>query len=253
MIMGNRIFLVAAMLAGVAFMATSASAAPAADECLAKPKGPAPAGKHWYYQTNRSVQRKCWYLDDEGEKTVAAAPRKPSASATNVKPDKAAGMQPPTADARAELVDEPRVEQPAAEQPAVPVAPPQHETTQGVSGASDGASSGNWTVASRWPDSSESFAATRAPAISDAVPASRIEDPPSVLAAAAPEQQPSAAVDNTGGVDLAPFAAALIFMVILGGALFMFFSLRKRRGSSDRQHAMSDPMHGHEVPWTGMY
>ena len=251
--MGNRIFLVAAMLAGVAFMATSASAAPAADECLAKPKGPAPAGKHWYYQTNRAVQRKCWYLDDEGEKTVAATPRKQSTSA-NVKPDKAAGMQPPTADARAELVDEPRVEQPAAEQPAAPVAPPQREATQGasgVSGASDGASSGNWTVASRWPDSSESFAATHAPAISDPAPASRIEDPPPVLADAAPEQQPSAAVDNTGGVDLAPFAAALIFMVILGGALTMFFSLRKRRGSSDRQHAMSDPMHGQEMPWTG--
>ena len=86
--MGNRIFLVAAMLAGVALTATSASAAPAADECLAKPKGPAPAGKHWYYQTNRAVQRKCWYLDDEGEKTVAATPRKQSTSAINVNPDK---------------------------------------------------------------------------------------------------------------------------------------------------------------------
>ena len=248
--MGNRIFLVVAMLAGVVLTATSASAAPADEECLAKPKGPAPAGKHWYYQTNRAVQRKCWYLDDEGEKTVAATPRKQPTSAINVKPDKVASVQPPTADARAELVDEPRAGQPAAEQPAVPVAPLQREATQGASAAADGASPRNWTVASRWPESSESFAATRAPAINDPAPESRIENPPPVLAAA-PEQQPSAAVDNTGGVDLAPFAAALIFVVILGGALFMFFSLRRRRDSADRHRAMSNPMDDHEMPWTG--
>ena len=134
--MGNRIFLVVAMLAGVVFMATSASAAPAAEECLAKPKGPAPAGKHWYYQTNRAVQRKCWYLDDEGEKTVAATPRKqPTSAITSNRTKWPACSRRPRTRAPSWLT-RPRVEQPAAEQPAVPVAPPQREATQGASGVS---------------------------------------------------------------------------------------------------------------------
>jgi hypothetical protein len=251
--MGNRIFLVAAMLAGVALTATSASAAPEADECLAKPKGVAPAGKHWYYQTNRTTQRKCWYLGDEGEKVVAAAPRKQPASATSVNPNNATSVQPPTADARAELVDEPHAEQPAAEQLTTHVAPPQRETSQASSAASESASPRNWTVASRWPDQSESFASTRAPAINDPAPPSRIETPAPAAAAAAPVQQSSTAVDNTAGVNYAPFAAALILLVIIGGAIFMFVSLRRfnRRDSLGHDGAMGDVRYRDEMPWTG--
>ena len=69
--MGNRIGLfVSVVLASAALTATSSVAAPAADECIAKPNGPAPAGQHWYYRTNRELKKKCWYLADEGEKTV---------------------------------------------------------------------------------------------------------------------------------------------------------------------------------------
>ena len=69
--MGNRIGLFASVvLASAALAATSSVAAPAADECIAKPNGPAPAGQHWYYRTNRELKKKCWYLADEGEKTV---------------------------------------------------------------------------------------------------------------------------------------------------------------------------------------
>jgi hypothetical protein len=256
--MGNRISLVAAVVAGLALTATSASAAPDGDECLAKPKGVAPAGKHWYYQTNRTIQRKCWYLGDDGEKVVAAAPRKQPVSATSVNPNKATSVQPPTADARAELVDEQQAEQPAAEQPTTHVAPPQRETSQASSGASESASPRNWTVASRWPDQSESFASTRAPAINDPAPPSRIETP-APAAAAAPVQQSSTAVDNTAavdhtaGVDYAPFAAALILLVIIGGAIFMFVSLRRfnRRESLGHDGAMGDVRYRDEMPWTG--
>lgn len=264
--MGNRIFLVATMLAGVALTATSASAAPDAGECLAKPKGAAPAGKHWYYQTNRSLQRKCWYLADEGEKIVA--PRKQPAAASTVNLNKEASVQSPAADARAELVDESRAQQPAAEQPAAPVAAPftlpvaplQSEASraaseaspQGASAASEGASPHNWTVASRWPDSSESFAASRTPVISDLAPASQTESPPPALAAEPPQQAP-AVVENTGGVNLAPFAAALILAVIVGGALFMFFSSRRpdRRESLADYGTMGDVRYRDEMPWTG--
>ena len=75
--MTKRIALfVSAMSTGIALATTSISAVSAADECLAKPKGLAPAGKHWYYSTDRKLQRKCWYLDDAGEKIVT--PRRAS-------------------------------------------------------------------------------------------------------------------------------------------------------------------------------
>jgi hypothetical protein len=33
-----------------------------ADDCLAEPNSPAPAGSHWYYHLDRATQRKCWYI-----------------------------------------------------------------------------------------------------------------------------------------------------------------------------------------------
>jgi len=40
----------------------------AADDCLTKPNAAPPQGKHWYYRIDRITQRKCWFLDLEGEK-----------------------------------------------------------------------------------------------------------------------------------------------------------------------------------------
>jgi hypothetical protein len=242
MSMRNRIaLLVSVLVAGVAFAATSLSAAPADDECLAKPKGPAPAGKHWYYQTDRTIQRKCWYLGDEGEKITAPAPRKQSAAKT-AEPGQDNRMQPPAADARAELVDEPRREQPAAfvapqvramsvlpQVPATPVAPPQPEAAQP---APDTGSTRNITIASRWPDAAETFSASRAAPSKDAAPAPQAEKPTQV-AAAAPAQEPSAAVDNARDVSFAAPLAAAIFLVVLGGAIVMF--LPSRRSNRRRQ------------------
>jgi hypothetical protein len=50
----------------------------AGDECLAAPNSPAPPGSHWYYRSDRSTQRKCWYVrpedrQDRAEKSAAAA------------------------------------------------------------------------------------------------------------------------------------------------------------------------------------
>jgi hypothetical protein len=33
-----------------------------ADDCLAEPNSPAPAGSHWYYHMDRAKQHKCWYI-----------------------------------------------------------------------------------------------------------------------------------------------------------------------------------------------
>ncbi len=141
--MTNRIvLLVSVVLAGVAFAATSPGAAPAADECLAAPKSPPPAGKHWYYRTNRVAQRKCWYLGDAGANTVAVPSQKQSVSASAVDPAQKTGR--PGVNARAELIDEPRVEQLVA-----PATRPQPEPLQV---APDGATARHWVVASRWPE-----------------------------------------------------------------------------------------------------
>jgi hypothetical protein len=240
--MGNRIaLLVSVLFAGVALAATSLSAAPADDECLAKPKGPAPAGKHWYYQTDRSIQRKCWYLGDAGEKTTAAAPRKQSASKTAVASGQDNRVQPPTEDARAEWVDQPRAERQATfvtpQAPETPVAPqalattavvtPQTDATQP---APDSATVRNWTMASRWPDPSDTLAANRGASISDAVPASQVETPTPVPAAA-PTQE-SSAVSGAYDVSFAPLAAA-IFLVVIGGAIAMFLPARRRSRRSE--------------------
>jgi hypothetical protein len=43
-----------------------------ADDCLTAPNSPAPEGSHWYYQTDRATQRKCWYLRAPGQATQPA-------------------------------------------------------------------------------------------------------------------------------------------------------------------------------------
>ena len=48
-----------------------------ADDCLTAPNSPAPAGRRWSYRTDRSTQRKCWYVraaDGRTQHTDAQAP-----------------------------------------------------------------------------------------------------------------------------------------------------------------------------------
>jgi hypothetical protein len=50
-------------------------------DCLAAPNSSAPPNGHWYYRTDRTEQRKCWYLrantessDQSAEQVARAAP-----------------------------------------------------------------------------------------------------------------------------------------------------------------------------------
>ena len=43
----------------------------AADDCITKPTGAPPQGDHWYYRTDRTTQRQCWYLAPHTEKVRA--------------------------------------------------------------------------------------------------------------------------------------------------------------------------------------
>ena len=44
-----------------------------ADDCLAEPNSPAPAGSHWYYHFDKTTQRKCWYIHAKDQSVQPAA------------------------------------------------------------------------------------------------------------------------------------------------------------------------------------
>ena len=93
-----------------ALASTSASTAYAAGTCNAAPKPAAPAGSRWYYRTDRTLGRKCWYLATEGQKFQTATPR--TAATTDAEP-----VAPPMAEAAARLT-EPLSSPPGAAAPA---------------------------------------------------------------------------------------------------------------------------------------
>jgi hypothetical protein len=73
----------ASFLASVLGVSVPAKIAFAVD-CLTAPKSSAPPNSHWYYRTDRTQDRKCWYLQtDRGPseqravQAVRAAPAKP--------------------------------------------------------------------------------------------------------------------------------------------------------------------------------
>jgi hypothetical protein len=75
----SPIALVSAILVSISGVTGSAGAARAAD-CLAAPDAAAPPNSHWFYRTDRTTQRKCWYLravdgppQDEAVKTTQTA------------------------------------------------------------------------------------------------------------------------------------------------------------------------------------
>jgi hypothetical protein len=93
----------ASILAGAPLTTTSHSETVATDDCLAGPKGPTPAGSHWYYRIDHPTNRHCWYLREEGDKLSQAAPQNTSPSAKLSPPEAETAMQQSVANAHAEL------------------------------------------------------------------------------------------------------------------------------------------------------
>ena len=84
--------------------AVACGAARAADDCLNEPKHQTPRGGHWYYRIDGPNHRKCWFLADEGQKKVSQAVSEQRMSSPLPLPRRtAAAIQPPLADAHAEL------------------------------------------------------------------------------------------------------------------------------------------------------
>lgn len=92
------------LAASLAFTALTAPRAEAR-ECLAAPKGPAPAGSHWFYRTDHANKRNCWYVRakdgssvatnssdsaPDGDESASAAPSNTASADTTAAPAAAA-------------------------------------------------------------------------------------------------------------------------------------------------------------------
>lgn len=194
--------------------------ASAAETCLGAPKSPPPAGQHWYYQTDRTLQRKCWYLAAKNGDRPSVKAEKPQA---------------PPAD---EPVAPPTATPSVAEAPTRPE--PQQQPTWITRNASETGSNATWMT--QQPDRPADIIARadiplRVPepqAQAPSVPDTPAPDPqpvqqPLVIAdvaaagpAAAPEPQGSRTLEF----------ALIVFGVIgiLAGAVAGFIELRRRRG-----------------------
>jgi hypothetical protein len=73
-----------------------------ADDCLAEPNSPAPAGSHWYYHMDRATQRKCWYIratDQPAQPAAAQATSDPASDLASPPPATIPAEKPATASA----------------------------------------------------------------------------------------------------------------------------------------------------------
>ena len=209
-------------LSSSVFSLSLGSSASAAATCLDAPKSAPPAGQHWYYQTDRALKRKCWYLaSKDGAKPSVAAP----------------------VETQAQPADEPAA--PPAARPTVAEAPAKPEPQQQPAwinrNASETGSNTGWLT--REPDRPADVIANADVPLR--APEAQAQAPSTVAEAPTPEPQPVAppmvlADVAAAGSTPAPGAAAgraLVFTLlalsvtgILAGAVFGFIELRRRRG-----------------------
>ena len=162
----------ASILGGTSFAAVAQdaareSSAKTADSCLSGPKGPVPAGGHWYYRVDRATKRNCWYIGEEKNKSARAAPKDSTSSAAAsepaepdpaspaaanpVSPQQAINVRKSIADARAELTaPQARVED--LGEPQTTGAVPGIANSQRA--AAPDAATPSSPITSRWPESS---------------------------------------------------------------------------------------------------
>jgi hypothetical protein len=138
-----------------------------ADSCLSGPKGPVPAGGHWYYRVDRATKRNCWYIGEEKNKSARSAPKDSTSSAATSAPDTPPPASPVAAnpvspqdynvrkslaDARAELIaPQARVED--LGEPQTTGAVPAGIANSQRAVAPDAATPSS-PIVSRWPESS---------------------------------------------------------------------------------------------------
>jgi hypothetical protein len=199
------------------FLAVDAAPLQAADECLSRPKGVAPAGSHWYYRVDRAAKRNCWYMAAEGRQTKSA-----KSLATPASPRTEASLQPSVANARAEAAPADIALSSGAAAESARFAMPANKQDANLQAADNV----QGAVASRWLDQ-ESPSAIKTPAPQSNAPSANPSSPaplPPVAAAAAPtpavtpdRRSPSAqtGIPRLFFVIIGALAAAAIFGCII--------------------------------------
>lgn len=228
----------ASILAGAPLTTTSHSETVAADDCLAGPKGPTPAGSHWYYRIEHPTKRHCWYLREEGDKLSQTAPQDTSPSAKLPPPEADTAMQRSVANAHAELPAQPYRNE--TSNPALPTnAAGLNDALRANASNANGPLS---VVASRWPEpSGVSPASVPRPATGNVAAntlANVVAAPPPV---AAPVTLAVADTSQSQPSSIPMLLAAVVGALALAGisaSLFFKFG-RARRG---RVRARRDPI-----------
>jgi hypothetical protein len=197
----------AGMVASAAVTTLQFHSARAADDCLAKPKGVAPAGQHWYYRSDRPTKRQCWYLGDESAHGASLSVRKTAAVTARQHHQQ---LSQTAADAHAEFpspavpatdVKRDIVAAAPAAMPAAPLADSSAMTERAPDNSA--AAVDRSAVASRWPDATNAVAPSAtttlprnagtfavAAAEPATAPAMSVDAPPPVTPAASPVSEP---------------------------------------------------------------
>lgn len=187
------------MIAGTGFGSRPALAQ---EPCLTAPNAPASAGSHWYYHTDPSTQRRCWYMRPRDQATEPAPRQSAAGPAPIAKPvaRTAPALAVPDPAAWANPADQPDAANVAWPAPPPPPPPPQPPSADDAptSDAGDGAN-----VAPPAPPPPPPAPADVAPANSEN--ASSADSPPPPAAASAPAVANPQSAESTA---LSPAAAA---------------------------------------------
>jgi len=236
--------IVASVLAGAPLATVSHSAAPAADECLSKPKGQAPEGSHWYYRVDHASKRHCWYLREQRDKLSWAKSQDSAAIADPASPQKGTATQRPVADARAELsLPQTLVEQETrVPWQRIPSATANAASSEnGQSANAPDAKTQRSVIASRWPDpSGVSSSADQAPTPGNSgepVQLNSEQAPPLAVASSAAADLSFEKQSGSVQMLLLVMMGALVIAGVMGSAIFRFGSGRwaGRQTPSDRR------------------
>jgi len=196
-----------------ALASTSASTAYAAGTCNAAPKPAAPAGSRWYYRTDRTLGRKCWYLATEGQKLQTAAPRTAATTDTDAEP-----AAPPMAEAAARLTEPLSSPPPAAAAPAASTIVSQAAPSAPLQGPpADSVQRG---------DEPASAASAQEPA-ANAAPEPMADQPPAAAPAASAAATSTAAPQRINAMQFV--FVAFVGICLLAGLFFYLAAVRRRR------------------------
>ncbi len=221
---------------------TPAQQTNAAEACQPAPKGAAPQGKHWYYHTDRSVGRKCWYLGEAGMKTTtssaAAKPKSDTAPTARQNIDNA------RAEAPASQASKPSVAKPAppAEPEATSNTAPQ--TTEAVTAQpTPNPAASTPLLTERWPDA-DAFRPASQQTTGQSTPLASSQPATSEAAPPAPAMKPAAtppaprAKSSEQAADLTPwrviFGVAFLVLALIAILALVTFRYFWRTGDKVR-------------------